>query len=84
MQLKTVIDIAGWGAAVLILCAYGLISTGKLQARAAIYQWMNIAGAVGFIINSGCNGAWPSVGLNVVWLGIAVYALQRNRRRTST
>jgi hypothetical protein len=26
------------------------------------------------------NGAWPSVALNVVWLGIATYALRRNTR----
>ncbi|HUE10985.1 MAG TPA: hypothetical protein VMQ54_08610 [Steroidobacteraceae bacterium] len=80
MQFKTFIDIAGWSGAALILGAYGLISTGKLQARAALYQWMNILGAAGLIINSGWNGAWPSAGLNVVWLGIAIYALQRNPR----
>jgi hypothetical protein len=80
VQFKTFIDIAGWSGAALILGAYGLISTGKLQARAALYQWMNILGAAGLIINSGWNGAWPSAGLNVVWLGIAIYALQRNPR----
>lgn len=81
MQLKTVVDIAGWSGAVLILGAYGLISAGKMQARSALYQWMNLAGAIGFIINSGWNGAWPSVGLNVVWVGIAVTAMTRNSRR---
>jgi hypothetical protein len=80
LQLKTFVDCAGWSAALLILGAYGLISSGKMQARSALYQWMNIIGALGFIINSGWNGAWPSVGLNVVWLGIAVVALLRNRR----
>jgi hypothetical protein len=39
---------------------------------------MNIVGAAGFIINSGYNNAWPSVALNVVWMGIAFYALRRN------
>jgi hypothetical protein len=41
---------------------------------------MNITGALGFIINCTANGAWPSVALNVVWMGIAVYALRRNSR----
>lgn len=82
MHWKTFVDFAGWTAALLILGAYGLISSGKLQARAPLYQWMNIVGAVGFIINSGWNEAWPSAGLNVVWLGIGVYALARNRRLT--
>ncbi len=80
--LKTCVDIAGWSAAAAILGAYALLSFGKIQARSAIYQWLNILGAVGFIINSGWNGAIPSVALNVVWLGIGFYALRRNRAPT--
>ena len=37
---------------------------------------MNIIGAAGFIINCAYNNAWPSVALNVVWMGIAIYALR--------
>jgi hypothetical protein len=77
MALKTFVEICGWAAALLILGSYGLLSFGKISARSPIYQWMNILGAVGFIINCTWNGAWPSVALNVVWLGIAVYALRR-------
>jgi hypothetical protein len=80
LHLKTLVDVAGWSAALLILGAYGLISSGKLQARSPLYQWMNIVGALGFIINCSWNGAWPSVGLNVAWFLIAVYALRRNYR----
>jgi uncharacterized membrane protein len=81
LQLKTFVEIAGWSGAALILGAYGLVSAGKLQPRSALYQWMNLVGALGFIINSGWNGAWPSVGLNVVWLGIALLAMTRHSRR---
>jgi hypothetical protein len=77
--LKQFVDIAGWSGAALILGAYILLSLGRLPARSPIYQWMNIVGAAGFIVNSGWNGAMPSVALNVVWLGIALYALKRNR-----
>lgn len=80
MHWKSFIDIAGWSAAFLILGGYYLISSGRIQPRSPLYQWLNIFGAVGFIINCGWNGAWPSVGLNVVWLGIAIYALGRNRK----
>ena len=80
MQLKTFIDIAGWCGTVLVLGSYALISSGKLQARSALYQGMNVVGAIGLAINSGWNGAWPSAGLNVVWLGIAILAIRRNRR----
>ena len=79
MQLKTFVEIAGWVAAVLILGAYGLITAGRIQARSSLYQWMNVVGAVGFMINSGWNGAWPSVALNVVWFGIGLYGLTHCR-----
>lgn len=84
MQLKTFVEIVGWTATVLILGAYGLNSSGKVQARSALYQWMNLVGALGLIINSGWNGAWPSVGLNVVWFAISLYALRRNRSARAT
>jgi len=80
VTLKTFVDISGWVGALLILGAYSLLSNGKIQARSALYQWMNVVGALGLIVNSGWNTAWPSVALNVVWLGIAADALRRNRR----
>jgi hypothetical protein len=64
----------------LILAAYALLSNGKMLARSALYQWMNLVGAAGLIVNSGWNSAWPSVTLNVIWLAIAVFALRRNQR----
>jgi len=75
------IEVIGWSAALLIIVAYGLISAGKLDARSPIYQVMNIVGAAGFIVNSGWNGALPSVGLNVVWLCIGVFTLLRRARQ---
>jgi hypothetical protein len=80
MTVKILVEFAGWTAALLILGSYCLLSFGKIQSRSPIYQWMNVIGALGFIINCAWNGAWPSVALNVAWMGIAAYALRRNRR----
>jgi hypothetical protein len=80
VTFKTFVDVSGWAAALLILGSYSLLSFGKIQARSPIYQWMNILGAVGFIINCTANAAWPSVALNIVWVGIGIYALRHNRR----
>ena len=82
MTLKTFIELCGWCAALLILGAYCLMSFGKIQSRSPLYQWMNVAGALGFIINCTWNGAYPSVALNAAWMAIALYALRRNRRVT--
>jgi hypothetical protein len=80
VYLKTFVDCCGWAGMVLILAAYALLSNGQMQARSALYQWMNVAGAAGLIVNGGWNSAWPSVTLNAIWLVIAAFALRRNRR----
>ena len=77
MMLDLFMEVVGWIGAVLILAAYGLLSAGKLDAKTPAYQWLNVVGAVGFILNSGWNGAWPSAALNVIWVGIGVVALVR-------
>jgi hypothetical protein len=77
-MLKTFISVAGWAAAALLLGAYAMLSFGKIQARSWAYQAMNIVGSAGFVINCAYNNAWPSVALNVVWMGIGFYALRRH------
>ena len=68
---------AGWAGALLILSAYLLLSMGRLSGQSALYQAMNVAGALGFVINSWWHGAVPSASLNVVWAFIGVFALWR-------
>ena len=63
----------------MILAAYLLVSMGKVTGQSPLYQWMNIVGAAGFVINSGVHGAVPSAALNIVWLGIGAVALARLR-----
>lgn len=71
------IEIAGWTGTTLILAAYILLSAGKLKGDSPVYQWMNVVGAAGFVINSGYHGAIPSVTINVLWIAIGVFALWR-------
>jgi hypothetical protein len=79
--MKLAIEIIGWAGAALILGAYALLSANRLRAESLTYHLMNILGAAGFVINSGYNGALPSAVMNVVWIGIGVYALAQMRRR---
>lgn len=74
------IEIIGWTGAVLILVAYLLLSMGRLSGRSRRYQWMNVAGALCFIVNSGWHGAIPSASLNIVWMGIGLTTLWRVTR----
>ena len=78
--MKLAVEVIGWTGAVLILGAYALLSAGKLRAESVTYQLMNILGAAGFVVNSGFNGALPSAAMNVIWIGIGLYALRQRRR----
>jgi len=78
--MKLAVEVIGWTGAVLILGAYALLSAGKLRAESVTYQLMNILGAAGFVVNSGWNGALPSPAMNVIWIGIGLYALRQRRR----
>jgi hypothetical protein len=48
-----------------------------------LFQWMNLVGAAGFVVNGAWHGAVPSATLNVVWLLIAAFALWRISARKS-
>jgi len=73
--LRIAIEVIGWAAAVIILAAYVMLSLGKLDGRGYLYQWMNVIGAGGFIVNSGYNGALPSAVLNVIWAAMGLFTL---------
>lgn len=72
--------VAGWLGAVTILAGYALHATGRLEGRSRAYHILNLLGAAGVAVNSGWNGAMPSAILNVIWAGIAIYALVGARK----
>ena len=70
-----IMDVIGWIGAVAVLVAYWLVSSHRLSAASVRYQWLNIVGAIGLMINAVYHEAYPSTGVNVIWLGIAVCGL---------
>ena len=71
------VDIVGWAGAVLVLAAYGLVSTKRLGGDSLVYQALNVAGALGMLINTYVRGALPSAALNVIWIGVGIYVLAK-------
>jgi hypothetical protein len=72
------IDAVGWTGAALVIIAYGLLSVQWMSGNSFSYQALNVAGALLLVINSYYLGAYPSVGVNAVWVGIAALTLFRD------
>lgn len=75
------VEIVGWGGAILILLAYLLLSAGRLTGQSLVYQAMNVLGAAGFVVNGWWHRALPSAVLNILWLGLGVFASWRILRK---
>lgn len=76
------IDLMGWAGVALLIIAYWLVSTKRCQGNSILYQMLNIFGALLLIINSFYFGAYPSVGVNIVWVGIALFTLIKAIKNT--
>jgi hypothetical protein len=74
------IEIIGWTGTLLILVAYLMVSIKKIGPTSKTYQFLNLFGAVGVGVNSWVHHALPSVGINLAWMIIAIYALIRSRK----
>ena len=76
------IDTVGWAGVLSLLAAYALVSIRKVEGDSAVYQLLNLAGSAFLILNSFHYKAFSSVGVNIAWVGIAVYTMvRRNRAR---
>ena len=84
--VEVAIEVIGWLGALVILLSYLMVSAGRVSGQSPLFQWLNIGGAAGFVVNSGWHGALPSTVLNIVWMAIGVVTLWRLRqgRRRST
>lgn len=74
-MMKIAVEVIGWAAAAVLLSAYLLLTAGRVTASSRLYQWLNVLAGAGLILNSGWNGAYPSVAINVVWMVIGFYGL---------
>jgi hypothetical protein len=72
---SVIIDIIGWSGTALYLAAYGLVSAKKVEGDSWAYQGMNLIAGTFLIVYTLHLKAYPSVGLNVAWVGIAVFTL---------
>ncbi|MBI5293999.1 MAG: hypothetical protein HY869_00875 [Chloroflexi bacterium] len=77
MSEAAFIDSLGWVGTVIYLIAYYLVSAKKVESDSLRYQGMNIMAGALLVINTFYWRSFPSLGLNVAWIGIGVYTLGR-------
>jgi hypothetical protein len=77
--MQILIDILGWTGTALYLVAYALVSLKKAEGDSTLYQGMNIVAGMLLIVNTLYWKAYPSLGLNAAWIGIALITLGRKR-----
>jgi len=79
MTYELLVDVIGWVGAVMLLAAYGAVSSGKLAGTSFRYQILNAAASAFLIVNAIYYRAFPSAFVNLVWIGIAVAAILASR-----
>jgi len=76
-------DAIGWVGAAALLVAYAMVSHKKLEGDSATYQFLNISGSILLAVNTIFYGSYPSTFVNVIWAGIAVFAIATRKRAAS-
>ncbi len=76
---EMIIDTIGWLGAVLVLYAYFMVSVKKLAGDSLHFQAANISGAFCLVINTYYHHAYPSAVVNIIWIGIALFALKTKK-----
>ena len=65
--------------AALVLAAFGGRQLGRLSAHSAVYQLMNLSGALILAVVAVLGRVWGFVLLNGVWAAVSLIALVRLR-----
>jgi hypothetical protein len=73
--MESFINIIGWIGTILYLIAYGMVSLKKVEGDSWLYQGLNFVAGILLIINTMYLRAYPSAGLNIAWVAIAVLTL---------
>lgn len=76
-SLFVTIGIAG---VVLVLLAYGLLSTGKLSATDSRYLWLNLVGTIGILLSLFMDWNLAGVVTQCVWIAVSIAGLWRAHR----
>ena len=69
-----IFDLFGWIGMVLVLLAYALLSTNKIN-NGKLYQFINLIAAIFMAVGLLPKNAWFSFALQVAWALIAIVSI---------
>lgn len=70
----------GWIGTFLIVLAYFLVSTKKVDGQSKSYQTLNLLGAIAVGVNVLHQHAWPALALQIIWGIIAIVSLIETKK----
>lgn len=73
--MSTFWEVIGWSCTVLLVGAYALVATRRLDARSPAYHVLNLLGAIGLAAYSLYKVAWPQFALNFFWGAVALIGI---------
>lgn len=77
-----IFDILGWIGMIIVLIAYGLLSTNKIE-NGKLYQTLNLIAATFMAIGLFPTKAWFSFTLQVIWALISIIAIVKLYKKKS-
>lgn len=83
MNEQILTETAGWLGVVFYVFSYFLLSTGRVKSSSYIFHGLNALGAIGLIVVSIHEKDKPNVAVNVIWLGIGIYAMAKRFKNDS-
>jgi len=74
-MIEIILEIIGWIGTILVVLAFYLSTSNKLDVKSKTYLLMNIIGSIFVGSNVLYKGSYPAVALNAVWIIISVISL---------
>ena len=72
MTLYSIIGLIGVAT---VIAAYALMTSGKLAASTARYQWLNVCGTLLILVSMVEQWNLPAFIANILWVAIGAYSL---------
>lgn len=79
--MNMVIEAIGWVGSIMVVAAYALMVKGRRNIH-FLCNYLNLFGAALVAINCYYNTSFPSLFLNITWMGIAFIGITNNKNTT--